>query len=194
MKHLPIKKIFLISLGLWLVGISGCGDSQVSVSITPTKNVTVPTDQTFLFTTGYQTPKDLAVTWSIDQRSNSSLGNINPDSDSIHHPPSFRHPNTAKIRVTSQADSSSSDSVTVTIVSETHSDLEPTSRSQTIQSRSPGQSCAGNELYCKHRIIRAAQRRGHTMPNTANMTIHSFIRFGRTIAAVLMMFSSGKSH
>jgi len=104
MKRLSIKKFLLVLLGIWLAGISGCGETQVKVLISP-RVVTIPRDQPFPFTVAVTDTQDTAVTWSIDNNTNGSLGSMDPFNRGIYTPPAvIPTPNTLTVRVTSVAD------------------------------------------------------------------------------------------
>lgn len=123
MKRIPIKKFLLILLGIWLTGISGCGETQVKVLISP-RTVTIPRDQQFQFTVEVIDTQDTSVTWCVLNTAGAcaastdlSRGTINPTTGLYTPPATIPTPNTVTIRVTSNADPSVTDSAVVTLVS-----------------------------------------------------------------------------
>ncbi len=114
MKRIPIKKFLLVLLGIWLAGISGCGEQNIVVLISP-RTAIVPKGAFQQFTVEVINTQDIAVAWSIDNDTTPpSKGTI--DANGLYHPPeNLPNPNTVTIRVTSNADPSISDTATVTL-------------------------------------------------------------------------------
>src|SRR3990172_9147238 len=115
MKRLSIKKLLLVLLGIWLIGISGCGENQVKVLISP-RAVTIPLDQQFQFSVEVIDTQDTAVTWSIDNNAVGSKGSV--DTKGKYTPPAvIPTSNKISVRVSSKAEPGVSDTAAVTLVS-----------------------------------------------------------------------------
>jgi hypothetical protein len=123
MKRIHTKKVLPILLGIFLTALSGCGESQVKVLISP-RTVTIPTDQLFPFTVEVTDTPDASVTWCVlditgacAASTDHSGGDIDPTTGVYTPPAVIPTPNTVTIHVASNANPSATDTAVVTLVS-----------------------------------------------------------------------------